>query len=153
MAARPRKLRALINLQQMEHGLPLSMPKQCAVHHECSDDRPLSMRVGGEWTTNAEEVAVAEILKEAGYTTGCVGKWDMSRRRYQKELVPNSQGFDSYYGTLGANDGNKVTLYENRNKIETTEDMAGLSRLLPTRASNSLTRTKTNRSSSTSHIR
>ena len=86
-------------------------------------------RVGGGWTTNAEEVTVAEVLKEAGYTTGCVGKWDMSRRRYQKELVPNSQGFDFYYGPLGANDGNKVTLYENRNKIETTEDMAGLSRL------------------------
>ena len=34
-------------------------------------------RVGGGWTTNAEEVTVAEILKEAGYTTGCVGKWDM----------------------------------------------------------------------------
>ena len=86
-------------------------------------------RVGGGWTTNAEEVTVAEVLKEAGYTTGCVGKWDMSRRRYQKELVPNSQGFDFYYGPLGANDGNKVTLHENRNKIETTEDMAGLSGL------------------------
>ena len=86
-------------------------------------------RVGGGWTTNAEEVTIAEVLKEANYTTGCVGKWDMSRRRYQKELVPNSQGFDYYYGALGANDGNKVTLYENRNKIETTEDMARLSKL------------------------
>jgi len=38
-------------------------------------------RVGGGWTTNAEEIFVSEILKEAGYTTGCVGKWDMSRRR------------------------------------------------------------------------
>ena len=86
-------------------------------------------RVGGGWTTNAEEVTVAEILKEAGYTTGCVGKWDMSRRRYQKELVPNSQGFDYYYGALGANDGNKVTLFHNRKKLETTEDMARLSKL------------------------
>jgi arylsulfatase A-like enzyme len=86
-------------------------------------------RVGGGWTTNAEEVTIAEVLKEANYTTGCVGKWDMSRRRYQKELVPNSQGFDFYYGALGANDGNKVTLYENRNKLETTQDMAALSKL------------------------
>ncbi len=86
-------------------------------------------RVGGGWTTNAEEVTVAEVLKEAGYTTGCVGKWDMSRRRYQKELVPNSQGFDFYYGALGANDGNKVTLYKNHEKLETTQNMAGLSKL------------------------
>ena len=86
-------------------------------------------RVGGGWTTNAEEVFVSEILKEAGYVTGCVGKWDMSRRRYQEALVPNSQGFDDYYGALGANDGNKVTLYRNREELETTTDMAGLTEL------------------------
>ena len=86
-------------------------------------------RVGGGWRTNAEEVTVAEVLKTAGYTTGCVGKWDMSRRRYIEELVPNSQGFDYYYGALGANDRNQVTLYHNRKKLETTEDMAGLTKL------------------------
>jgi len=86
-------------------------------------------RVGGGWTTNAEEVFVSEILKDAGYVTGCVGKWDMSRRRYQEALVPNSQGFDYYYGALGANDGNNVTLYHNRKELETTTDMAGLTEL------------------------
>lgn len=86
-------------------------------------------RVGGGWTTNAEEVFISEILQEAGYATGCVGKWDMSRRRYQEALVPNSQGFDWYYGALGANDGNKVTLYQDRQELETTTDMAGLTEL------------------------
>jgi arylsulfatase A-like enzyme len=86
-------------------------------------------RVGGGWTTNAEEVFVSEVLKKAGYTTGCVGKWDMSRRRYQEDLVPNAQGFDHYYGALGANDRNQVTLYHNRQELETTNDMASLSRL------------------------
>jgi len=55
-------------------------------------------RVGGGWTTNADEVFVSEVLKPAGYTTGCVGKWDMSKRRYIEDLVPNAQGFDYYYG-------------------------------------------------------
>ena len=86
-------------------------------------------RVGGGWKTNAEEVTVAEVLKMAGYITGCVGKWDMSQRKYQEALIPNSQGFDYYYGALGANDRNQVTLYENRKKLETTTDMAALSRL------------------------
>lgn len=86
-------------------------------------------RVGGGWKTNAEEVTVAEVLKKAGYTTGCVGKWDMSQRRYQEDLVPNAQGFDSYFGALGANDNNKVTLWHNREKLETTDAMASLSRL------------------------
>ncbi|MEM9281488.1 MAG: sulfatase-like hydrolase/transferase, partial [Verrucomicrobiota bacterium] len=86
-------------------------------------------RIGGGWTTNAEEVTIAEVLKTAGYTTGCIGKWDMSKRRYQEDLVPNAQGFDHYFGALGANDRNQVTLYNNREKLETTEDMAGLTRL------------------------
>ena len=87
------------------------------------------VRIGGGWTTNAEEVTVAEVLKSVGYTTGCIGKWDMSRRRYQEDLVPNAQGFDTYFGPLGANDANKVTLWRNREKLETTTDMAKLSRL------------------------
>ena len=66
---------------------------------------------------------------------------------------PKLSGLRFYYGPLGANDGNKVTLYENRNKIETTEDMAGLSRLYTDKSIEFLTKTKTNRSSSTSHIR
>ena len=86
-------------------------------------------RIGGGWRTNAKEVTVAEVLNEAGYTTGCVGKWDMSGRRYQKKLVPNAQGFDSYFGALGANDNNKVTLWRNREKLRTTDKMASLSRL------------------------
>jgi len=85
-------------------------------------------RIGGGWVTRGEEVTLAEVLKEAGYATGCVGKWDMSKRRYQEELVPNAQGFDEYFGALGANDGNEVTLWRDREKLETTEDMAGLTR-------------------------
>ncbi len=86
-------------------------------------------RIGGGWTTKGDEVFVSEILQQAGYTTGCIGKWDMSRRRYQEHLVPNAQGFEYYFGALGANDANKVTLYENRKKLQTSEDMAGLTRL------------------------
>lgn len=86
-------------------------------------------RVGGGWRTNAEEVFVSEVLKKAGYATGCVGKWDMSRRRYIEDLVPNAQGYDYYFGPLGANDRNQVTLWHNREKLKTTEDMASLSRL------------------------
>ena len=86
-------------------------------------------RIGGGWRTNAEEITVAEVLKEAGYATGCIGKWDMSNRRYQESLVPNAQGFDHYFGALGANDGGQVTLWHNRKKLKTTIEMAGLSRL------------------------
>ena len=51
-------------------------------------------RIGGGRTTLAEEVTVAEVLKQAGYATGCIGKWDISGRRYVEGQVPNDQGFD-----------------------------------------------------------
>ncbi|MCP5115838.1 MAG: sulfatase-like hydrolase/transferase, partial [bacterium] len=47
------------------------------------------MRIGGGWKTNGDEITVAEVLKEVGCSTGCVGKWDISQRRYQEGLVPN----------------------------------------------------------------
>ncbi|MCK5566023.1 MAG: sulfatase-like hydrolase/transferase, partial [Planctomycetes bacterium] len=87
------------------------------------------VRIGGGWTTNGDEITVAEVLKEAGYATGCIGKWDMSQRRYQEGLVPNDQGFDYYFGTLGANDGGKVTFHRNRQQLNTTTDMASLTNL------------------------
>ncbi|MEX0326232.1 MAG: sulfatase [Puniceicoccaceae bacterium] len=51
----------------------------------------------------AGEVTIAEVLKEAGYATGCVGKWHLG---VGEEHVPNSQGFDYYYGLLYSNDMN-----------------------------------------------
>ena len=37
----------------------------------------------------------AEILKEAGYATACIGKWHLGD---QLPFLPTSQGFDSYFG-------------------------------------------------------
>ena len=41
-------------------------------------------------------VTIAEILKEAGYTTGSVGKWGLGAPG--TEGVPTKQGFDFFYG-------------------------------------------------------
>ncbi|HEY1084558.1 MAG TPA: sulfatase-like hydrolase/transferase [Prosthecobacter sp.] len=41
------------------------------------------------------EVTLGDMLKKAGYATGCVGKWDMGQaRRY----LPLQRGFDFFYG-------------------------------------------------------
>ena len=85
-------------------------------------------RSGGGWRTDSEEITIAEVLKPAGYATCCIGKWDISQRRYQPGLVPNDQGFDEYFGPLGANDNGSVTLFRNRDELPPTRDMASLTK-------------------------
>lgn len=48
-----------------------------------------------------DEVTVAEVLKSAGYTTACVGKWHLG---HLPPCLPTMQGFDSYYGIPYSND-------------------------------------------------
>lgn len=48
-----------------------------------------------------DEITIAEVLREAGYRTGCVGKWHLGD---QPEFLPTSQGFDYYLGIPYSND-------------------------------------------------
>jgi len=50
---------------------------------------------------NPENVTIAEVLKDVGYSTAAVGKWHLGD---QKKYLPTSQGFDSYYGIPYSND-------------------------------------------------
>ncbi|EDM27017.1 N-acetylgalactosamine 6-sulfate sulfatase (GALNS) [Lentisphaera araneosa HTCC2155] len=86
------------------------------------------------WGMPASEITFAEMLKGAGYQTACVGKWDVSNRRAIIERMPNAQGFDYYFGGLGANDSGKMKLHENNELIGETEDMAGITRLYTDKA-------------------
>ena len=86
------------------------------------------------WSMPASEITFAEMLKEVGYQTACVGKWDVSNRRAIIDRMPNAQGFDFYYGALGANDNGKVTLHQNNESVGETDDMGGLTRLYTDKA-------------------
>jgi arylsulfatase A-like enzyme len=80
------------------------------------------------WSMPPEEVTVAELLQQAGYRTVCIGKWELSNRRPIPERMPLAQGFDHYWGPLGANDNGKVQLYNDNESFEVTDDMASLTR-------------------------
>ena len=45
-----------------------------------------------------EDVTIAEVLKDAGYHTGLVGKWGLGTAG--RSGIPNRQGFDEFYGVL-----------------------------------------------------
>ena len=86
------------------------------------------IRSGG-WSMPADEVTFAELMREVGYQTACVGKWDVSNRRAIVDRMPNSQGFDYYFGPLGANDSGRVNFHENDHEAGTTDDMGSLTSL------------------------
>ncbi len=54
--------------------------------------------VEGQWSMPASTITVAELLKEAGYQTGAVGKWGNGGPG--SEGHPNNKGFDFFYGYL-----------------------------------------------------
>lgn len=85
------------------------------------------IRSGG-WSMPASEITLAELLQQAGYRTGCIGKWDISNRSAIVSRMPNAKGFDYYWGTLGANDGGRVVFHENNEEVGRSDDMASLTR-------------------------
>jgi arylsulfatase A-like enzyme len=91
------------------------------------------IRSGG-WGMPASELTVGELMREAGYQTACIGKWDVSNRKPIVPRMPNAQGFDYYFGTLGANDSGRVAFHENNTPAGSTDDMGSLTRLYTDKA-------------------
>ena len=81
------------------------------------------------WGMPASEITWAELLREVGYQTACIGKWDVSSRKAIIERMPNAQGFDYYFGPLGANDGGGVKFHENNEPAGTSGEMGELTTL------------------------
>src|SRR5690606_26854746 len=53
----------------------------------------------------AEEVTIAEALRDRGYATACVGKWHLGHR---PQFLPTNNGFDRYFGIPYSNDMNRA---------------------------------------------
>lgn len=62
-----------------------------------------------------EELTLAEVFKESGYATKCIGKWHLGHR---EEFFPVNHGFDEYFGILYSNDMRPVQLVENKDTVE-----------------------------------
>lgn len=87
----------------------------------------------GKKGLHPDEITIAEVLKERGYATACVGKWHLGD---QPEFLPTRQGFDYYYGIPYSNDmggregGNRppLPLMRNEQVIEAPADQKTLTR-------------------------
>ncbi len=83
-----------------------------------------SLRTGVSWVTRgletmrAEEVTIAEALRDAGYATGYFGKWH-NGAHYPHH--PNGQGFEDFFGFSGGHLNNYFdTTLERNGKPEKT---------------------------------
>ncbi|MCP5522100.1 MAG: sulfatase [Verrucomicrobiales bacterium] len=98
MAAEGRRLTSF-------YAAPVCSPSRAALMTGCYPKRVLSIP-HVLFPGNAEglapgEITVAELLREAGYTTGIVGKWHLGD---QPEFLPTRQGFDFHFGLPYSND-------------------------------------------------
>jgi arylsulfatase A len=72
---------------------------------------------------NLDEVTLANVLKNNGYRTICIGKWHLGR---PVEYLPTSRGFDEYFGIPYSNDMNPRVLMHNTEVIEQEVDLSTL---------------------------
>jgi arylsulfatase A-like enzyme len=83
---------------------PLCSPTRASLLTGCYHARVSINRVlipGDSIGLNPAETTIAEVLRAAGYRTGCFGKWHVGD---QPEFLPTRRGFDTYYGVPYSND-------------------------------------------------
>lgn len=51
------------------------------------------------WGMSLGEKLWPEYMKDAGYVTHMIGKWDVGH--YEKRRTPTERGFDSFFGIYG----------------------------------------------------
>ena len=88
-----------IRFTQCYAGSSVCAPSRCSLmtgmhngHNRIRDNIPHNI-----WL-RPDDLTVAEVLKQAGYKTGCIGKWSLGNPGSWG--IANYQGFDYFYGHL-----------------------------------------------------
>ncbi len=107
---------------QFYSGSPVCAPSRGTIltgHHTgTARIRGNGTQTGKAVTLYPEDITLAEVLKEVGYATACIGKWGMGEAG--SPGVPNKQGFDYFYGFLNQTHAHKhypSMLYRNEAEI------------------------------------
>lgn len=93
-----------MRLTTLYSSSPVCTPSRASLMTGCYAQRvDMHLNENGGWVLfpvsskglNPEEITIAEILRERGYSTACIGKWHLGD---QSEFLPINHGFDYFYG-------------------------------------------------------
>jgi uncharacterized sulfatase len=86
------------------------------------------------------EVILPQLLKQAGYATGMIGKWHLGHA--EARWLPTHRGFDEYFGIPYSNDMRPVQLLEGDQRVEYPVVQANLTKRYTERALEFIERNK-----------
>ena len=90
---------------------PIRSGMQHVIHPQSNDGLPQS------------EITLPEVLRDAGYATGMVGKWHLG---HTDEFWPTMHGFDAFFGVPYSNDMKPFDLYRHKTIVESPADQTEL---------------------------
>lgn len=90
-----------IRFTQAYAGASVCAPSRCCLmtgRHTGHATIRANRGVSGRVPLRPDDITVAEMLKQAGYRTGIIGKWGLGEAGTHG--IPNAQGFDEFFGFL-----------------------------------------------------
>jgi len=73
----------------------------------------------------SESITMAEMLKDAGYYTGMIGKWHLGEK---KDFLPLQHGFQEYFGIPYSNDMKPCIYLRDNDIVDTVVDQTQLTK-------------------------
>jgi arylsulfatase A len=71
-------------------------------------------RADSESGIHPDELTMAELFKNNGYATACIGKWHLG---FHEPFLPHNQGFDHYFGLLHNLDPVEIVYFEDKGGV------------------------------------
>ncbi len=107
-----------IRLTNFYSASPVCTPSRAALltgRYAVRTGLPAVIGPGDPAGLGAKETTMAQVMKEIGYRTMCIGKWHLGDAL---KHLPTNKGFDEYYGIPYSNDMLPLPLMHNTDVIE-----------------------------------